>query len=122
MDNDPASQITQPITNVTTPQPAEVDKEVITSKPPRTKFYSTDPADGPDIAMGQSGITAEQPITIGEMMKLTVAKVPDRTALRYKTGDSWNDITFLQYFDMAVAAAKSFLKVQLREKPVYMCF
>ena len=82
------------------------------SKPTRTKVCSTNPADGPDIAMGQSGLSAEKPITIGEMMKQTVSKISDKPALRYKTGDTWSDITYQQYYDMCVAAAKSFLKVQ----------
>ena len=77
----------------------------------RVKFRCTDPLDGPDIAMGPSGIASEVPITVGEMMKLTVSKIPNKVGLCYKTGDTWNDVTFQQYYDLCIAAAKSFIKV-----------
>jgi long-chain-fatty-acid--CoA ligase ACSBG len=79
----------------------------------RVKFRCTDPLDGPDIAMGPSGIASEVPITVGEMMKLTVSKIPNKVGLRYKTGDTWNDVTFQQYYDLCIAAAKSFIKLDL---------
>jgi long-chain-fatty-acid--CoA ligase ACSBG len=94
-----------PVTEVCTPQETQ---------PTRVKFRSTNPDDGPDIAMGQSGLSSEEPITIGKMFKLTVSKVPDRPALKYKIGDTWNEYTFQQYYDLSVAAAKSFLKLDLR--------
>lgn len=80
-------------------------------KPTHIKVSTTNPADGPDIAIGQSGITAEEPITVGELMKRTVTKIPNKVALRYKTGDTWNHVTYQQYYDLCIAAAKSFVKV-----------
>ena len=80
-------------------------------KPTPIKVSTTNPADGPDIAIGQSGITAEEPITVGELMKQTVTKIPNKVALRYKTGDTWNHVTYQQYYDLCIAAAKSFVKV-----------
>ena len=77
----------------------------------RSKFRCTDPLDGPDIAMEQSGIASEVPYTVDELMKLTVSKIPNNVGLRYKTGSTWNDITFRQYYDLCIAAAKSFIKV-----------
>ena len=90
-------------------QPAAEQR--VKSKPVRTKFRSTDPANGPDIAMGESGISADAPMTIAEMFKMTVTQVPDRIALKYKSGDTWQEVTYQQYYDLTVAAAKSFLKV-----------
>ena len=106
-------EVTQPVSEGGEPSEKTAEtQEDVRSKPTR-KVRSTDPADGPDIAMEDSGLAAAKPITIGEMMKLTVSKVPDRVALRYKSGEEWIDLTFQQYYDSTVAAAKSFLKVQL---------
>lgn len=103
-------------------QPVDVethDDVVMKSSVKRTKVRSTNPFDGPDIVIGESGICAEEPVTIGQMMKLTVSKIPDHPALRYKTGeDTWNDVTFQQYYDLSMTVAKSFLKVCVH---VYVC-
>jgi long-chain-fatty-acid--CoA ligase ACSBG len=93
-------------------QPAAEQR--VKSKPVRTKFRSTDPANGPDIAMGESGLSADAPMTIAEMFKMTVTQVPDRIALKYKSGDTWQEVTYQQYYDLTVAAAKSFLKLGLK--------
>ena len=77
----------------------------------RTKFRTTNPLDGVDIALGQSGIAAEAPITVSEMMRGTVAKIPNGVALRYKVGDTWLSVTYQQYYDHCISAAKSFIKV-----------
>lgn len=76
-----------------------------------TKFRCTNSLDGPDIMVGQHGLPSEIPITVGEMMKQTVSKIPNSVALRYKTGDTWNNVTYQQYYDMCISAAKSFIKV-----------
>lgn len=107
----------EPVVAQTSPEaqetPANVPSENVESKPVRTKLRSTDPTSGPDIAMGESGLSAVKPITVAEMLKITVSKVPTRTALKYKSGDTWNEITYQQFYDLAVNAAKSFLKVHL---------
>jgi long-chain-fatty-acid--CoA ligase ACSBG len=81
---------------------------------PRVRFHSSEPARGVDIAMGESGLAAEEPLTVGEMMQRTVARVPHRAALRYKTGDTWNDVSYREYYYRCIAAAKSFLKLGLQ--------
>lgn len=88
-------------------------QEDVRSKPTCPKFHSTNPVEGPDILIGESGIASEKPVTIGEMMKQTVSKIPEHIGLRFKTGDTWNNITFQQYYELSVAAAKSFLKVNI---------
>ena len=77
------------------------------------KFRSTSPLDGPDILLGDSGIASEVPITIGELMRGTVAKIPNGIALRYKTGDVWTDVTYQEYYELCISAAKSFIKVEV---------
>jgi long-chain-fatty-acid--CoA ligase ACSBG len=107
-------EVTQPVGEGVEPsEETGKTEDVVKPKPTRTKVRSTNPGDGPDIAMGDSGLAAVDPITIGEMMKLTVSKVPDRVGLSYKRDKEWIDITFQQYYDMSVAAAKSFLKLGL---------
>lgn len=96
-----------------------LEKENVRFMPTRIKVSTTNPAHGPDIAIGQSGITAEEPITVGELMKQTVTKIPDRVALRYKMGDTWNHVTYQQYYDHCIAAAKSFVKVIYRFSTVH---
>ena len=115
--------VTEPEQTSTEPEPLaeETPPEVkqpaaeqrVKSKPVRTKFRSTDPANGPDIAMGESGLSADAPMTIAEMFKMTVTQVPDRIALKYKSEDTWQEVTYQQYYDLTVAAAKSFLKVHI---------
>ena len=92
---------------------ASVAEEVVKPKAVRTKFRSTIPGDGPDLALGESGLSAEKPITLGEMFKMTVSKIPEHPALRYKIEDTWHEFTFQQYYDFCIAAAKSFLKVNI---------
>jgi long-chain-fatty-acid--CoA ligase ACSBG len=116
--------VTEPEQTSTEPEPLaeETPPEVkqpaaeqrVKSKPVRTKFRSTDPANGPDIAMGESGLSADAPMTIAEMFKMTVTQVPDRIALKYKSEDTWQEVTYQQYYDLTVAAAKSFLKLGLK--------
>ena len=77
----------------------------------RTKFRCTDPLGGPDIAIGEQGLSLEKPITVAEMMKRTVSKIPNCIGLRYKTGNSWNNVTYQEYYYMCISAAKSFIKV-----------
>ena len=79
---------------------------------PRTRVRTSNPAEGVDIAMGRTSLAAEEPITIGAVMQQTVARVPPHhVALRYKTGETWNDVTYREYYDRCISAAKSFLAV-----------
>lgn len=80
----------------------------------RKKIRSTDPADGVDIAMEESGAASQKPITVGAVMLDTVSKIPDHVAMCYESDGVWNDITYTQYYNQCVAAAKSFLKLGLQ--------
>ena len=79
----------------------------------RTKVRTSDPSDGLDIAREQSGLASDEPLTVGTMMQQTVSKVPDHVALCYKTREAWNNITYQQYYNLCIAAAKSFVRVRM---------
>ena len=72
-----------------------------------------EPNEGVDIVVGDTGVEAEEPITFGRMFQDTVKQLPDHTALRYKEDGTWRDITYAEYYNLCVRAAKSFLKVLL---------
>ena len=79
---------------------------------PRVRFSTSRPDEAVDIAMGESGLAAVEPLTVGEMMQRTVVRVPHHVALRYKiSGGSWRDVTYRDYYRQCLSAAKSFLKV-----------
>lgn len=84
----------------------------VKSKPVRTKVRTTDPVEGPNIAMEESGLASDEPLTVGAMMQHTVSRVPNHLAMHYKDGEVWNGISYQEYYDKCIAAAKSFLKVQ----------
>ena len=84
---------------------------VVQHKICRCKVRTADPSDGPEIALELSGLAAEEPLTIGAMMQQTVSRVPNHVALCYQVEQTWMSITYQQYYDMCIAAAKSFLKV-----------
>ena len=79
---------------------------------PRVRFHTSNPAEGVDIAMEESGLGAAEPLTVGELVQRTVMRVPHHVALRYKTRGVWRDVTYRDYYNQCIAAAKSFLKVR----------
>ena len=78
---------------------------------PRVRFHTSDPREGVDIAMGESSLAASEPLTVAELMQRTVVRVPQHVALRYKTRDKWSDITYREYYNLCITAAKSFIRV-----------
>ena len=65
------------------------------------------------MAIGESGIEAEKPVTVGELFKEVVARFPMHPALKYKEDGIWKTITYTDYYDRCIKAAKSFLKVRV---------
>ena len=65
------------------------------------------------MAIGETGIEAEKPITVGELFKDVVARFPIHPALKYKEDRTWKTITYTEYYDLCIQAAKSFLKVRV---------
>ena len=76
-----------------------------------SKFFSVDPSKPVDIVLGESGLTAEEPITIGQMFRATLSNCPNNHALASKEGDTWSKLTYTEYYNYCTKAAKSFLKV-----------
>ena len=62
--------------------------------------------------MGEKGISAEQPTTVGAVFREAVRRIPDNDALRYEEEGEWKAISYKQYYDLCVKAAKSFVKVR----------
>lgn len=79
----------------------------------RTKVRTSEPSDGLDIARELSDLASEEPLTVGTMIQQTVSRVPDHVALCYKTGEVWKNITYQQYYNLCIAAAKSFTRVRM---------
>lgn len=77
----------------------------------RTKVRTTDPAGGVELLIGESGLEAEEPITVGQMFQATKDKLPDGPALKYAEDGVWKVITYAEYYNLCIRAAKSFLKV-----------
>ena len=65
------------------------------------------------LAIGKSGIEAEKPITVGQLFKDAVARFPMHPALKYKEDGTWIAITYDDYYNRCIKAAKSFLKVRV---------
>lgn len=78
---------------------------------PHVRFHTSNAEESVDIAMGESGLAASEPITVAQMMQRTVVRVPHHVALRYKVEGKWNDITYRDYYNQCITAAKSFVKV-----------
>ena len=66
-----------------------------------------------DLAIGESGIEAEEPMTVGQLFKSAVEKFPTHDALKYKENGIWKAITYAEYYNHCIRAAKSFLKVRI---------
>ncbi len=94
-----------------TPVEDEVKEKPKPGVPTRTKMWSTNPAEGVDIAMGEEEIQKVAPITIPEALKDSAQKYGSRNALGYKEEDEWKCITYTEYYQFVISAAKSFVKV-----------
>ena len=107
----------QPFPDAASPQ-AQMDggasEKVESRRSSRRKLWTTNPAEGVDLIIGESGLESEAPITVGRMFKDTVERIPDHAAHMYKENGEWITITYKQHYDRCFAAAKSFLKVRIR--------
>ena len=82
--------------------------------PARTKVRTWNPDEVVDLAIGESGIEAEEPKTVGQLFKNAVDRFPDHPALKYKEDGEWKAITYTKYYNLCITAARSFLKVRLK--------
>ena len=79
----------------------------------RTKVRTWNPDEKVDLAAGESGIEAEEPMTVGQLFKRAVEIFPKHPALKYKEDGIWKTITYIEYYHLCIKAAKSFLKVRV---------
>ena len=63
------------------------------------------------LQIGKEGYAAAPPITVGELFRKTRDTFPDNVALSWKDGGEWKRMTYVEYYNECVRAAKSFLKV-----------
>ena len=92
------------------------DVEDPTPKSACTKVCTWVPEGVVDLAIGESGIEAMKPVTVGEIFKDVEARFPRRPALKYKEDGVWKTITYTAYYNLCFKAAKSFLKVRVRAR------
>ena len=66
------------------------------------------------ILSGESGIEAEEPMTVGQLFKDAVHRLPRKhPALKYKEDRKWKTYTYTEYYNCCIRAAKSFLEVRV---------
>lgn len=80
--------------------------------PVRTKVRTWMPDEEVDLAMGKSGIEAKEPMTVGQLFKDAVDRLPKHPALKYEENGKWKTFTYTEYYHHCIRAAKSFLKVR----------
>lgn len=92
----------------------EEEKEP-TAKPVKQagKLWCSDPTGTSDIALGQSGITADKPTTVSKLFKYAFETWPNVKALCWKDKkeEPWKSLTYTEYRKLIYNTAKSFLKV-----------
>ena len=74
-------------------------------------MFTTDPANGVEIIMGEGDLEGAEPITVGQSLRAAVEKYPERRALGYKEDGEWKYISYPEYYQLCISAAKSFRKV-----------
>jgi len=67
------------------------------------------------LRMEERGRNSEKPISVITVVRETVRKYPNVTALGVKRGGQWQKWTYQQYYDEIMAAAKSLLKLGLEQ-------
>jgi len=111
---EPETKETEPTTQGEKGEQKVEDEPKSKPLPPRTRVRTIVPEEGVDLAMGESGLESEEPITVGKLFQDTVKRIPTQPALKYKEDGTWQTITFSEYYDLCIKAAKSFLKVSGR--------
>ncbi len=69
---------------------------------------------GVDLAFGKERLQDLEPLTVGQLFKQTVKLIPDGVALKFKVSGVWLEISYTEYYNMVITAAKSFIKVQYK--------
>lgn len=82
---------------------------------PRSRSRTSDPRLGVDLAFGTERLQDLKPLTVGQLFKQTVKQIPDGVALMYKEDNQWKSISYTEYYNMVIKAAKSFTKIGVEE-------
>ena len=96
------------------PEEEVVRKSSRPLSPKRSQIYTIDPAIPIELDIGLEGISATEPLAIGHLLQRTKKKFPEYLAMANKNGESWKIVTYSEYYDLCIRAAKSFLKVNHR--------
>lgn len=90
-----------------------VEEPAAPKRPPRVKVRTSDPADPVDFAYNDTPMGSTEPITIGALFKKTKERFPNHPAMAYEVAgkEGWTKVTYTEYYDLCIKAAKSFLKV-----------
>ena len=75
------------------------------------KHWSCDPSIGVSLRIGNSGVSAEKPLTVVEMFQRTAARYGYCLALSVKRFGVWQQWTYDDYYRDCVTVAKAFIKV-----------
>lgn len=89
------------------------DKKDIDDLFPASELWTTEMNGTVKLRMTQSGPGSEKPTTIPTVMKKTVQRLPNSLALAVKRNGVWKKWTYKQYYEEAIQAAKSFIKLGL---------
>lgn len=84
---------------------------------PASNLWTTEKSSATKLRMEDFGLGANTPLTVGQMLQLTVRNYGQRDALAYKVEDHWEKITFKQFYNRCKSAAKSFLKASVFYSP-----
>ena len=84
--------------------------------PDRNFLWTTDYTVELPVRVKKSGPGSEQPYTLVEMWRRSLARFSHLAALSYEAAPNlWKSITYKQYFDLAVAFAKSLIALGIYE-------
>ena len=81
---------------------------------PRSRSRTSDPKLGVDLAFGSAKLQDLDPVTVGKLFKTAVSKNGDGVALKFKVDGQWNEVTYKEYYEMVINAAKSFITVRIK--------
>ncbi|XP_015241709.1 long-chain-fatty-acid--CoA ligase ACSBG2 isoform X2 [Cyprinodon tularosa] len=66
------------------------------------------------LRVGDSGVAAEEPLTVNQMFAAAAERFGDFTALGWKEGEQQKTLTYKEYYQACRTAAKGFLKLGLK--------
>lgn len=94
-----------------------MSNEIVSKARPATDFKTTDRDGSVKLRFGTEGISANEPLTLPYLLKRTATNYPDVAALKRKNVDNvWETVTYSQYRENVLKAAKIFIKLGLEPR------